>query len=186
MKIIVGLGNPGPKYKGTRHNIGFRVVDQVAERLGAAFSREKYHGIVAEAKRAGQAVLLVKPLTYMNNSGLCVARAVQYKNVELKDLLVVVDDVNLALGKLRMRLGGSAGGHNGLKSIIAHLGTDEFPRLRAGVGFGRGEGDLAEYVLDSFIPDERAEAEALVSRAADAVLCCLESSLEEAMNKFNS
>jgi len=185
MKIIVGLGNPGQKYKNTRHNIGFRVVDLVAERLGVQFAREKFHGLIAEAKRGGQSVLLIKPMTYMNNSGLSVAQAARYKNAEPQDILVVVDDVNIALGKLRIRGSGRSGGHNGLKSIIDHLSSEQFPRLRLGVGLNRGTGELKDHVLGTFTPDEKIEVEAMVPRAADAVLCFLDDSIEETMNRFN-
>ncbi len=185
VKILVGLGNPGHKYKGTRHNVGFRVVELVAERLGASFSREKYHGLIAEAQRAGENVLLIKPQTFMNNSGVCVSQAVRYKNAERQDVLVVVDDVNLALGKLRIRGSGSAGGHNGLKSIIAHLGTEEFARLRVGVGLNRGSGDLSGHVLGSFTPDEKIEMDVVVPRAADAILAFIDGGIEDAMSRFN-
>ena len=123
MKIIVGLGNPGSKYHGTRHNVGFLALDCLANRLNASFSKEKYRSLVAETSYLDSRLLLIKPLTYMNNSGLALTQAIRYTGAALEDLLVLVDDVNLPLGCLRLRAGGSAGGHNGLKSLIAHLGT---------------------------------------------------------------
>jgi peptidyl-tRNA hydrolase, PTH1 family len=183
--MIVGLGNPGPQYRYTRHNVGFRAVDCVAEQLDAEFSQEKYGGLVARARCGPEEVWLIKPLTYMNESGSCVARGVRYKNVDLGNLLVVADDVNLPLGKLRFRTEGSAGGHNGLKSIMQHLGTEEFPRLRIGVGQSKPGDVLRDHVLSAFLPEERPDAEAMVARAADAVRCFLTEGMAKAMNAFN-
>ena len=185
MKIIVGLGNPGQRYRNSRHNVGFRVVERLAARLESAFTREKYGGLVAEAVYGGRRLLLLKPLTYMNESGRCVARAVRYRAVAPNELLVVVDDVNLEVGKLRLRPQGSAGGHNGLKSITQHLGGQGFPRLRLGVGrAGVGVG-LTEHVLGSFCAEERPEVEDMVDRAVAAVMCVMSDGVEQAMNDFN-
>ena len=185
MKIFVGLGNPGPRYARTRHNVGFRVVECLADRLHTSFSREKYHGLIAEAVLGDEKVLLVKPLTFMNHSGDCVARVLQYNPADLTDLLVVVDDVNLPLGKLRLRGSGSAGGHNGLKSIIERLGDDGFPRLRVGIGQEGPGTDLTGHVLGRFAPDEWPILEATVPRVADAALRYHEAGLEKAMTEFN-
>jgi PTH1 family peptidyl-tRNA hydrolase len=185
VKVIAGLGNPGPRYKNTRHNAGFAAVERVAERLNAEFAREKYHAILAEARWKDHRFLLMKPMTYMNLSGESVARAVRYNNVDLCDLLVVVDDVNLEVGRLRLRPAGSAGGHNGLKSIIDHLGTNEFPRLRIGVGESKGA-VLRDHVLSTFAPDEKPVAENAGVRAAEAVLCFIEFGIDRAMNEFNT
>lgn len=185
MKVIAGLGNPGPRYRNTRHNAGFTAVDRVAEKLNAEVAREKYRALIAETEWKGERLLLIKPMTYMNLSGESVARAVRYNNVELCDLLVVVDDVNLELGRLRLRPAGSAGGHNGLRSIIEHLGTDEFPRLRIGVGQSRGA-VLRDHVLSTFAPDEKPVAEKAAARAADAALCFVEFGIDKAMNEFNT
>ncbi|NIA15504.1 MAG: aminoacyl-tRNA hydrolase [Nitrospiraceae bacterium] len=184
MKIIVGLGNPGDRYADTRHNVGFAVLDRLAERLGVSFGRKKYSGIIAEGAFESERVLLVKPQTYMNNSGVCVARALRYQSAGPGDLLVVVDDVNLPLGKLRVRMKGSAGGHNGLKSIAQHLGSTDFARLRLGVG-RRGGGDLTGHVLGSFGKRERAEVDRMVSDAAEAALVFVPDGIEKAMNAFN-
>lgn len=186
MKIVIGLGNPGVRYKDTRHNVGFKVLDVLAERLGVAFSQEKYGGLVARTTRRDAPLLLVKPLTFMNNSGDCVARVVRYTEADLGDVLIVSDDVNLPLGKLRFRKGGSAGGHNGLKSIIERLGTDEFPRLRMGVGLDKnGNDDLVQHVLGPFTIEEKMHRDEAVGRAVEAVLIYLDEGIARAMNTFN-
>lgn len=185
MKLIVGLGNPGPKYRNTRHNVGFQVLDQLAERLGVAFDREKYQGLVASARHAGDGLLLLKPLTYMNRSGLSVAEATRNKVPNLADVLVIVDDINLPFGKLRMRERGSAGGHNGLKSIIEHVGAQDFPRLRIGVGENKAGEALTDHVLGSFKPEERAELDSVIARAVEGVIVYLEEGVNSAMNTIN-
>lgn len=170
MKLIVGLGNPGREYRDTRHNVGFMVVDELVRR--AALTWTTAPAQVPEtfvAKRFGPSpVLLAKPLTFMNRSGEAVAALGRYYDVPPGELLVVVDEVALPFGRLRARAGGSAGGHNGLKSVIERLGTTEFPRLRLGVGRGDGRRDLADHVLSTFEPGERAELDAFIARAADA------------------
>lgn len=185
MKLIVGLGNPGPRYRNTRHNLGFTVIDRVAERLGAAFDRERHHGLVAEPRAEADRVLLVKPLTFMNRSGECVAPMARHSGCDPNHLLIVADDVNLPLGRLRLRADGSAGGHNGLKSIIARLGTDAFPRLRLGVGDDRTGEELADHVLSKFRPEEWPVVERMTAEAAEAVLCWLREGIERAMNAYN-
>lgn len=185
MKIVVGLGNPGARYKDTRHNVGFMVLDRLAARLGADFSQEKYNGLIARTVRAGETLLLVKPLTFMNNSGECVARVMRYTETARDDVLVIADDVNLPLGRLRFREDGSAGGHNGLKSIIERIGGQDFARLRIGVGLGNGGGGLVNHVLGAFGSDERALREEAVERAADATLMYLDEGMTRAMNAFN-
>jgi len=186
VKIVIGLGNPGARYRDTRHNIGFMVLDRLAGCLDAAFSQEKYGGLVARTTRAGAPLLLVKPLTFMNNSGDCVARVVRYTEADLRDVLIVVDDVNLPLGELRFRKSGSAGGHNGLKSITERLGAEEFPRLRIGVGLDKGpSGDLVQHVLGAFSAEEKPQRDEAVGRAAEAVLAYLDEGIARAMNAFN-
>lgn len=184
MKIVVGLGNPGPRYRWTRHNVGFLALDCLAERFGADFDREKYGGLIASAGRDTEKVLLLKPLTFMNNSGDSVARALRNSAAALEDLLVVVDDVHLPLGRLRMRSGGSSGGHNGLKSVAERLGTEAFPRLRLGVG-GAEEGGLTDYVLGRFSPEEKPDVEKMVASAADAAVRFIETGIEKAMSEWN-
>lgn len=185
MKMIVGLGNPGRRYTQTRHNLGFLVADRLAAALHTAFDREKHQGLMAAAQYSGEKVLLIKPQTYMNRSGDCVAAAARNKIVDPADLLVIVDDVNLPLGRIRLRAGGSAGGHNGLKSLIERLGSDAFHRLRLGVGSQTSADDLADYVLSGFRPDERPVVEAMLARAEEAALYWLSEGMERAMNVFN-
>ena len=184
MKLIVGLGNPGTQYKGTRHNIGFAVIDEVARRASVQFESAPAEAVIAKWRRPDAVALLTKPLTFMNLSGQAVGEIARYFKVEVPDLLVVVDEVQLPLGKLRARAQGSAGGHNGLKSVIAHLG-DEFSRLRIGVGRGEGQRDLADHVLSRFEKEEAAEVERMTTRAADAVEMFITSGIEAVMNAFN-
>lgn len=186
MKLVVGLGNPGRAYTGTRHNIGFEVLDEVARRVGAEYRRSwRFPADLAEVTLAGERVLLVKPRTYMNRSGEAVAPLVRKKGVALANLLVVVDDVELECGRLRLRAGGSAGGHNGLKSLVERLGSEAFPRVRVGVGRLAAGGDLVQHVLGRFAPVEQPVMRAAVERAADAVDAVLSGGLERAQNKFN-
>jgi peptidyl-tRNA hydrolase, PTH1 family len=184
VKLVVGLGNPGPRYRDTRHNVGFWVIDAVAARwhLQDAW-RERDEALYV--KQAGGSVL-AKPLTYMNLSGFAVSRLRQFFQVEPADLLVIVDEVALPLGRLRARPRGSAGGHNGLRSVIAQLGTTEFPRLRIGVGRGDGRRDLADYVTSTFAPDERETIQAATLRAADAAEMFISEGIERVMNTFNA
>jgi PTH1 family peptidyl-tRNA hydrolase len=187
MKLVVGLGNPGRDYRKTRHNAGFMVVDEVARRHQLTWAPGPAQ--VAESfvvKRFGERpVLLAKPLTYMNRSGDVVAGLARYFDVPVSDLLVVVDEAALPFGRLRVRRGGSAGGHNGLKSIIAHLGTDQFPRLRVGVGRGDARRDLSDHVLGRFESGESAELEEVITRAADAVEMFAAADIEQVMNTYN-
>jgi peptidyl-tRNA hydrolase, PTH1 family len=184
LKAIVGLGNPGSQYKGTRHNVGFDVVDELARRASIGFESAPAEALIAKWRRAEEPVLLVKPLTFMNLSGQAVGELARYFKIEVADLIVVVDEVHLPLGKLRARKRGSAGGHNGLKSVIAHLG-DEFARLRLGVGRGGDQRNLADHVLSRFEKDEAAEVERMTTRAADAAEMFVTSGIEAVMNAFN-
>jgi PTH1 family peptidyl-tRNA hydrolase len=190
VKLIVGLGNPGPKYRGTRHNIGFAVVDELARRTAVEFESAPVDALVARVRQPPggvDPVLLAKPLTWMNHSGEAAGALVRYYRLELPDVLVVVDDADLPLGRLRARASGSAGGHNGLKSIIQHLGTG-FARLRVGVGRGMDDDrrrDLADHVLARFDSDELAEVERMTSRAADAAETFITSGIAVVMDRFN-
>jgi len=183
VKLIVGLGNPGAKYRGTRHNIGFAVLDELAARWQVSFESAPVDALIAKVRGADE-VLLAKPLTFMNASGEAVGALLRYYKIEIADLLVVVDDVQLPLGKLRARVRGSAGGHNGLKSIVAHVG-DAFSRLRIGVGRGDPRRDLADHVLTRFDADEAAEVERVTARAADAAEMFVTSGIGAVMNGFN-
>ena len=185
MKLIVGLGNPGAKYAGTRHNIGFAVLDELARRRRLTFESAPTEALIARSRNAGEdAVMLGKPLTFMNESGRAVGELVRYFKIEVPDLLVVVDEVQLPLARLRARPQGSAGGHNGLKSLIEHLGT-EFSRLRVGVGRGDLRRDLADHVLSRFDKDEAAEVERMTARASDAAEMFITSGIAAVMNEFN-
>ena len=184
MKLIVGLGNPGTQYKGTRHNIGFAVIDELARRASVGFESAPAEALIAKWRRPDGAALLAKPLTFMNLSGQAVGEIARYFKVDVPDLLIVVDEAQLPLGKLRARARGSAGGHNGLKSVIAHLG-DEFSRLRVGVGRGDQQRDLADHVLSRFEKDETAEVGRMTTRAADAAEMFITSGIEAVMNAFN-
>jgi PTH1 family peptidyl-tRNA hydrolase len=184
MKAIVGLGNPGEKYRGTRHNIGFAVLDELARRSGVGFDSSPANALVAKV-REPELLLLIKPLTFMNESGQAVGELARYFKVDAADLLIVVDEVDLPLAKLRARARGSAGGHNGLKSIIEHLGS-EFPRLRVGVGRGgTGRDELANHVLAKFDKFEAVEVARMTDRAADAAEVFVTSGIEAVMNQFN-
>jgi PTH1 family peptidyl-tRNA hydrolase len=183
--IVVGLGNPGRRYQGTRHNIGFAVADEVARRQQAEFDIARGDALTARCGRGPDAVLVVKPLTMMNLSGTAVAAVAGFYKVDTAAILVAADDVNLPLGRLRLRARGTAGGHNGFKSIIGCLGTEEFPRVRVGVGRGDPRRDLADHVLARFDDDERSEVERAIARAADAVETFLAEGIEAAMSRYN-
>ena len=184
MKLIVGLGNPGPRYRGTRHNIGFEVVDELARRAGVTFVSSPVQARMARVHDPVQTILAM-PDTYMNLSGDAVAGLQRYFKIELPDLLVIVDETQLPLGRLRARRSGSDGGHNGLRSVIAMLGTEGFARLRIGVGRGDGGRDLADHVLARFDPEEQPVIETAVDRAADAASVFVRDGIDAVMNQFN-
>ena len=184
--LVVGLGNPGAKYENTRHNVGFMTADALAGRNGEPIRRVKYHALTSEAVIGGQSVLLMKPTTFMNLSGQAVSEAARFYKIPADHVLVISDDVDLPLGKLRIRKSGSAGGHNGLKNIIQHLGTDQFPRLKIGVG-GKPHPDynMADWVLGQFQGEDKKTIDDAVARAADAVECLLADGIDRAMNQYN-
>ena len=184
--LIVGLGNPGVTYENTRHNVGFLTIDELAGRLRIPVQRLKYKALTNTAQVGGQQALLMKPVTYMNLSGEAAGPAAAFYKIPPERVLVIADDVSLPLGKLRIRTGGSAGGHNGLKNIIAHLGTDQFPRVKIGVG-GKPhpEYDMADWVLSQFAGEDKKTMEEAVRRAADAAECLLKEGPDRAMNRFN-
>ena len=184
--LVVGLGNPGSQYEQTRHNVGFQVVDELAERCQVPIQRLKFRALTNLAALGGERALLMRPVTYMNLSGEAVQEAAAFYKVPPERILVISDEVALPPGRIRVRRGGSAGGHNGLKNIIAHLGSDQFPRVRLGVGQKpHPDYDMADWVLGKPQGEERTAVEAAVVRAADAVECLLAKGLEEAMNRFN-
>lgn len=185
-KLVVGLGNPGAKYSQTRHNIGFMVADAFAARFHVSFDKNRYQARFAEARHGKQKIFIVKPETYMNRSGQSVAQALRYTNAEPQhDLLVVYDDVDLPVGKLRLRATGSAGSHNGMRSVLQSLGRTDIPRLRIGIGESNKRGELTGHVLGSFRPAEREAVDAAVARACDAIFCFIEEGIEPAMNQYN-
>ena len=185
VKLIVGLGNPGAKYKGTRHNLGFEVVDEVARRRDLEFTTSPADAVIARETGTDGRLILAKPLTFMNRSGYAVGVLSRYFDVEASNILVILDDVNLSLGRLRARPDGSDGGHNGLQSIILSLGTKEFPRVRMGVGRGLGQRDLADHVLTRFADEEVAGIKELIIETADAVELFIQSGITPVMNRFN-
>jgi len=184
MKVIVGLGNPGPKYAGTRHNIGFEVIDSLAAAPGCSLFREKFESFVAELPVGDQTVLLVKPLTFMNLSGRAVRAILDFYKLAVDQVLIICDDLNLPLGKLRIRAKGSHGGQNGLRNIQEQLGTDAYPRLRIGVG--EPSHDAVDHVLSKFKPGERAVIADAIATAAQAALVWVQHGTEAAMNRFNA
>ena len=185
MKVLVGLGNPGKKYEGTRHNVGWQVIGEMAVRHGAARPKVKFDAEIAEISVAGQKLVLVAPQTYMNASGRSVRQLVDFYQIAPSDVLVICDDINLPLAKLRMRRTGSSGGQKGLENVIQQLGTPDVPRLRIGVGQPPNGRDAADYVLDRFGKAEMKEIEVAVRSAADAVETWVSDGVEKAMNRFN-
>jgi PTH1 family peptidyl-tRNA hydrolase len=183
MKLVVGLGNPGRKYAGTRHNVGFEVADVLAARHRLEWESAPADALIAKWRAGG--ALIVKPLTFMNLSGYAVGELLRYFKVELPDLLVIVDEVQLELGRLRTRGSGSAGGHNGLKSLIEQLGTEEFARLRLGVGRGDARRHMADHVLATFDKDEQPVVSEAIARAADAAEVFVSDGIGPMMNRFN-
>jgi PTH1 family peptidyl-tRNA hydrolase len=184
MKVIVGLGNPGSRYDGTRHNVGFAVADRLAEAPDAGRFQSRFQAQVAELRVGEHKVLLVKPETFMNLSGRSVRQAVDFYDVPLEDLLVICDDINLPLGKLRFRARGTHGGHNGLRDIQNHLGTNEYPRLRIGVG-APDQDDAIDHVLGRFRPVEKPVIEEALQLAVQAAGVWIEKGIETCMNQYN-
>lgn len=185
MKIVVGLGNPGKKYEGTRHNVGFEVLAELAHRWQATSPRSKHQSLVSEAICGEEKVLLLAPQTFMNLSGVAVKSAADFCKLSPEHLLVICDDFHLPLGKLRIRTEGSAGGQNGLDNILQHMGTQKVPRLRVGVGPVPDEWESRDFVLGRFQRSERETVDEVVRRAADAVECWIKSGIATAMNRYN-
>lgn len=183
--LIAGLGNPGPQYENTRHNMGYKVVEALARRHGLTFSRTEKRASVADGLIVGRRVLLAKPLTYMNESGVAVRGLIDFYKIDLEKLIVVADDLDLPLGTLRLRYGGGDGGQRGVRSVIQHLGTREFARARCGIGRPPGQMDPAVYVLRPFMGDDAISAQIMIERAADAIETWLTDGLELAMTRHN-
>jgi PTH1 family peptidyl-tRNA hydrolase len=183
MFLIVGLGNPGKEYEDTRHNIGFKVVDNIAKEYNIEINRQKFKGIYGEGFIDGKKVMLLKPATYMNLSGESVREVVDFYNLENEEVLVIYDDISLETGMLRIREKGSAGGHNGIKSIIAHLGSDVFPRIKVGVG--QPTGDLVKHVLGRFSKEEIEVLNQSIDASTKAAKEIIKTDAKTAMNQFN-
>ena len=185
--LIAGLGNPGKEYDRTRHNVGFVAIDAMAESLSARIDRAKYRALICEVNLGGKRGLLMKPQTFMNSSGEAIREAADFYNVPAENIIVIFDDISLDVGALRIRRKGSAGGHNGIKSVIAHLSSSEFPRIKLGVGAKPSpEYDLVKWVLGNIPEDDRKAMSEAYSRAADALEVMLASGIDTAMNKFSS
>lgn len=185
MYIIAGLGNPDGRYENTRHNVGFEVIDILADRIGICVDEKKHRALCGRGVLEGQKVILLKPQTYMNLSGESVRAAADFYKAEPKNIIVVYDDISLEPGQLRIRGKGSAGGHNGIKNIIAHLGTQEFLRVKVGIGEKPKGMDLADYVLSHFSQGERETMREAYKEAAEAVAVMVGQGIDEAMNRFN-
>lgn len=185
MPLIIGLGNPGSKYAGTRHNIGFELIDKLAQQMSVRMGPGKGPFHVGKVNHSGYPVYLIKPTTYMNKSGNAVQQALNWYKEDVGDCLVCYDDLDLDVGTIRLRPGGSAGGHNGIKDIIQKLGTNSFPRLRIGIGNDFPRGQQVQHVLSPFSDDERNIIESTLDRAVDASFCFIRDGIDQAMNKFN-
>lgn len=185
MYLITGLGNPGKEYDQTRHNVGFDVVEELSKRHNIPLNKAKFNAVFGEGKIGSHRVFLVKPTTYMNNSGQAVRQFMDFYKLETERLCVILDDIDIDFAQIRVKRKGSAGTHNGMKSILYHLGTDEFARIKVGVGKKHEGEDLAKFVLSRFSREDRAEIEKTISRAANATECWLQYGADRAMNEFN-
>lgn len=184
--LIVGLGNPGKEYERTRHNAGFRAIDILADKLGCRIDKGKFQGLYGQTVYGGKKVYLLKPQTYMNLSGRSVLQLSAYFNIPPQQIIVLFDDISLPPGRLRIRADGSAGGHNGIKSIISEVGSQSFPRVKIGVGSKPNpEFDLADWVLSTFSAKEEKDLQFALSNAADAALCVMDRGVPESANRFN-
>ncbi|MFG6497498.1 aminoacyl-tRNA hydrolase [Fictibacillus sp. UD] len=185
MKLFIGLGNPGSRFDGTRHNIGFEVIDKLSDSLNIPMQQTKFKGLYGTGFVGGEKVFLLKPLTYMNLSGECIGPFMDYFQIPLEDMVVVYDDLDTIPGKLRLRTKGSAGGHNGIRSMIAHLGTQEFKRIRFGIGRPTNQQPVPDFVLNRFSKDEQIDVESGIDRSVKACAAFIETSFDKVMNKFN-
>lgn len=184
--LIVGLGNPGSKYEYTRHNCGFLAIDLLADKLGCKINKGKFQGLYAQVSYKGKKLYLLKPQTYMNLSGISVLQLSAYFSIPPQRIIVLFDDISLAPGRIRIRKDGSAGGHNGIKSIIEQVGSQDFPRVKIGVGNKPvAEQDLADWVLSSFSASEKKSIDTAIEHAAEAALCVIDSGVQAAANRFN-
>lgn len=185
MYIIAGLGNPGDKYAGTRHNVGFMTIDALADKYNIEIREKAHKALIGKGMIEGNKVILVKPQTYMNLSGESIRSVMDFYKADISEFMVIYDDISLEPGAIRVRKKGSAGGHNGIKNIILHLGSQEFPRIRVGVGEKPEKMDLADYVLGHFLKEEKEAMEKGIKAGCDAVVCMMNEGADAAMNKFN-
>lgn len=185
MKLITGLGNPGSTYDKTRHNIGFEVIDELANRFDVSLSQTKFKGLYSIVHHRGEKFILLKPLTYMNLSGECIHPLMDYYQIDIEDLVVIYDDLDLPVGRIRLRQKGSAGGHNGMKSLISHLGTDKFNRIRVGIDRPPAGMSVPNYVLSKFSEDEQSEMKDIIQTCANACEEWMEKPFLEVMNLYN-
>ena len=186
MFVIAGLGNPGPQYINTRHNVGFDTVDVIADKLQININKIKHKALIGEGMLDDTKIMLVKPQTYMNSSGESIRDIVEWYKIPLSNLIIIYDDIDLDLGKIRIKKKGSSGTHNGMKSVIYQLQSEDFPRVRIGLGKPPEKWDLVNYVLGKFPPEERKVVDVAVKLAAKAVEVIINSGVEAAMNKYNS
>jgi len=185
MKMIVGLGNPGPQYRQTRHNVGFMLIDELAEKSGIAVEQAKFKALIGEGRYAGERIVLLKPMTYMNLSGEAVKAAANWYKININDILIVYDDMDLDVGKMRFRRQGSAGGHNGMKSIISHFATEEFARLKIGIGRPVVK-DVVGHVLTKFMPEEQTLIDEQIAKGILGINLFIETGdILQVMNKYN-
>lgn len=183
MYLVAGLGNPGREYEGTRHNTGFDVINYMSEKMGFNVSKIKFKGLTGETFIGGKKVIFLKPSTFMNSSGESVREAAQFYGIPVENIIIIYDDTAIQVGRIRIRPSGSDGGHNGMKSIIYQLNSDQFPRIR--VGIGARQGDMVSYVLGRFSKEERALVDKAIERAAKAVVEIIENNIQSAMNLYN-
>ena len=186
VKIIAGLGNPGREYENTKHNAGFMALDVLADRLGISISKLKFKALIGDGRIGNEKVILVKPQTYMNLSGESIREIVAFYKIDTEDLIVIYDDIDIPVGTLRIRGKGSAGTHNGMRSVVSQLQDDGFPRIRVGIGGDKGEGEIVKYVLSGFSGEEKDKVKEAVLKAADAAECIVTDGVAAAMNRYNT
>ena len=185
MKIIAGLGNPGREYEKTKHNIGFMTADLLAERLGISVTKLKFRALIGEGRIGNEKVIIMKPQTYMNLSGESVREILNFYKLDPEDLIVIYDDIDIPVGSLRIRAKGSAGTHNGMRSVVSQIKSENFPRVRVGIG-SEHRGDLVDYVISGFSSKDRESVRSTIEKAADAVECIVKEGVSSAMNKYNT
>ena len=186
MKIIAGLGNPGREYESTKHNVGFMTLDLLADKLGISISKVKFKALIGEGRIGTEKIILVKPQTYMNLSGESIREVVGFYKIDIEDLIVIYDDIDIPAGTLRIRSKGSAGTHNGMRSVVYQLQEDGFPRIRVGIGGEKGGRDLVHYVISGFSEDDKDKMREAIQKAADAAECIVTDGISAAMNRYNT